>query len=353
MSAEGELALRVAWDGHAVCDVDVTSTRPDVAAAMLAGRSPQDVASLVPRVFSICAVSQATAARLALAAAGGVTHAAGDVAAGLRDEAIREYAIRTLIDWPRALGEPEDPATLRDLHGGEGVSLEARERIATRIFGQSATSWLSISTMSAFDRWLERGETVTARMLATLRFGDGGFGQSDTALLPAPDAMRAARLAADMDADADYCRRPTWGGAPAETGALARRLTDPLVAELRTRFGNAVLPRFTARLRELAGLIAGTATLRAGASTLDAGHGIGWAENARGLLVHVAHIADARVTRYRILAPTEWNFHPEGTLSRGLRGTRYASEADLRHRAALLVQSLDPCVAWRLELVDA
>jgi coenzyme F420-reducing hydrogenase alpha subunit len=114
-----------------------------------------------------------------------------------------------------------------------------------------------------------------------------------------------------------------------------------------------VLSRFTARLREMAALIAGSGTQRAGAVSLGGGRGIGWTENARGLLVHLATVAEGRAARYRILAPTEWNFHPDGALSRGLCGTRYASEADLRHRAALLVQSLDPCVAWRLDLDHA
>ena len=155
---------------------------------------------------------------------------------------------------------------------------------------------------------------------------------------------------------------PTPTSAAAPPGAAHRRrpapshaaLTDPLVAELRTRFGNAVLPRFTARLRELAGLIAGSATLRAGAATLGAGRGIAWAENARGLLVHVARI-DGR-PRDALSHPRPDRVElPSRTVrcSRGLRGTRYASEADLRHRAALLVQSLDPCVAWRLELAHA
>ncbi len=273
--------------------------------------------------------------------------------ATLRDEAIREYAFRTLLDWPRALGEPEEAAALREFTATTAISPEARDRLARRVFGQPAASWLAITTMSAFDRWLERGDTVAGRMLATLRFGDGGFGESDTPLVPVPDAMRAQRLAAEMESDPEFCRRPTLNGAPAETGALARRFSDPLVAELRTRFGNSVLARFTARLREMAALIAGSGTLRAGAVSLGGGRGIGWTENARGLLVHLATVAEGRAARYRILAPTEWNFHPDGALSRGLCGTRYASEADLRHRAALLVQSLDPCVAWRLDLDHA
>jgi coenzyme F420-reducing hydrogenase alpha subunit len=350
MSAEGELALTLRWDGHEVHDVAVSSTRPDVAAAVLAGRTPAEALALVPRVFSICGDSQRIAAGLALRAAGAPVADAADAAAALRDEAVREYAFRALLDWPRIVGEPEDAATLRELRTG---AADVHDRVAQRVFGQGAASWLGIASPAAFDRWLERGDTTAARLLGTLRYGDGGFGQSDTALLPVPDAAGATRLAEAMRRDERFCRLPTWHGAPAETGALARRASDPMVADLRSRFGNSVLARLAARLRELAGLLGGTMALRAGAVGLGGGHGLGWVENARGLLVHVATLVDGRVSAYRILAPTEWNFHPQGPLAGGLRGTRYASEADLRHRAGLIVQSLDPCVACRIELGHA
>lgn len=352
MTPEGELALHLAWDGHAVRGVDVASTRPDVAARVLTGRAPHEVTAMVPRLFSICAESQGVAARLALAAAAGRAEA-GDVAPALRDEAIREYAFRALLDWPRTMGEHEDAEALRILRAERTTTPEGREAITRCVLGQPAAAWLSAASLPAFDRWLERGETPAARLLATLRFGDGGFGQTETPLLPLPEGAHAERLARAVEADDAFCRLPVWNGAPAETGALARRGADPLVKEIAARFGQSVLTRLVARLRELAALVTGAARLRAGAAALGGGRGLGWVENARGLLVHVATIAEGGVTRYRILAPTEWNFHPRGALAGGLQGTRYASEADLRHRAALLVQSLDPCVACRIELTHA
>ena len=61
----------------------------------------------------------------------------------------------------------------------------------------------------------------------------------------------------------------------------------------------------------------------------------------------------ARVARYRIVAPTEWNFHPCGALAAGLRGLPVTNEAQLRRRASWLIGALDPCVAWRLEIGHA
>jgi Ni,Fe-hydrogenase I large subunit len=69
---------------------------------------------------------------------------------------------------------------------------------------------------------------------------------------------------------------------------------------------------------------------------------------ARGLLAHRVELREGVLRDYRILAPTEWNFHPQGPLARGLLG---ASGPDLEWRAALLASSLDPCVPYRIEVM--
>jgi coenzyme F420-reducing hydrogenase alpha subunit len=210
-----------------------------------------------------------------------------------------------------------------------------------------------MSRIEQLDAWLSAGRTTSARMLATLRFSDAGFGQSDVPLLPPFDAVAARRFAAALLQDDELSRTPSWQGRPAETGALARRADDALVAQVVAAFGRSAFARFVARLRDFAALLAGTAAPRAGAATLDRNRGLAWLENARGLLVHLAELANGTVTRYRIVAPTEWNFHPEGALAAGLAGTDFPSEPDLRRRVQVLVQSLDPCVACRVEVAHA
>jgi Ni,Fe-hydrogenase I large subunit len=80
--------------------------------------------------------------------------------------------------------------------------------------------------------------------------------------------------------------------------------------------------------------------------------GLGWVETARGALAHLIELdADgARIARYRILAPTEWNFHPRGALAAGLLGVHEPRRADLRRRALWLLQALDPCVEHTLRI---
>ncbi|HPL79946.1 MAG TPA: hypothetical protein PKY40_13135, partial [Burkholderiaceae bacterium] len=76
--------------------------------------------------------------------------------------------------------------------------------------------------------------------------------------------------------------------------------------------------------------------------------GLGWCEMSRGLLVHVAQVqrptpeAAPTITRYRLQAPTEWNFHPDGALAHWLRLT--PPTPDGLRRARLAATALDPCV---------
>ena len=53
---------------------------------------------------------------------------------------------------------------------------------------------------------------------------------------------------------------------------------------------------------------------------------------------------------YRIVAPTEWTFHPDGAFPRGLVG---APGHELAQRVQLHVAALDPCVPCAITLRDA
>jgi len=61
-------------------------------------------------------------------------------------------------------------------------------------------------------------------------------------------------------------------------------------------------------------------SLSSGALNLAPGQAIAWCEMARGLLLHWVQLdSEGQVADYRVVAPTEWNFHPEGALAQALR----------------------------------
>ena len=65
--------------------------------------------------------------------------------------------------------------------------------------------------------------------------------------------------------------------------------------------------------------------------------------------MHRVTLEGGRIGAYRIVAPTEWNFHPDGAFARGAVGMAAADAAALERGVRWLVSSLDPCVAVRYE----
>jgi Ni,Fe-hydrogenase I large subunit len=84
------------------------------------------------------------------------------------------------------------------------------------------------------------------------------------------------------------------------------------------------------------------------------GDGIGMAEIecARGVLVHRAQLEGQNVVAYEVCAPTDWNLRRDGALST-LIGWPAADVERLRAQAIWLVQALDPCVAFDIEVAHA
>src|SRR5690242_15069828 len=105
MTREGELIVRLPWDGRRVRMPTVSSSRPLAASRVFVGRSPAQVVAMVPRLFSICGGAQRAAASAALAAAGseGIMATASDGRSVVL-ETVQEYFWRLLIDWPQAMG---------------------------------------------------------------------------------------------------------------------------------------------------------------------------------------------------------------------------------------------------------
>lgn len=359
MNAElaGELSVRLELRAGRVDAVRIGSTRPQLAGRLLAGKRAAEAVALVPRLYAICGRAQHAAAELALAAARGAAEVEAARTRSVESEMANEYLWRALLDWPRAVGEAPDETTVAAARAA--LARDDRERLRAiverDVLGGDACDWHARRDVSGFEDWLARGATAGARFLAAVRRDGPRQGASAVPLLPACDHGLARAIAAALDAEPDYERRPQHGGAPAETGAIARLRTQPLVALLAAEFGRSTLVRFAARLVELARIACGDAAPGplAGSVALAPGRGLGWVETARGLLVHRIDLADDRIARYRIVAPTEWNFHPEGPLAAALLGVQDTAPADLERRAQWLLQALDPCVAYRLEIVHA
>ena len=374
MNPEGEITVRLSCAEQSVRSVTVTSSRAGLPARLVRGRLAADVQRLVPLLFSICSRAQGAASASAIAAAQGLPTTIANPARQTLEvmlETLQETVWRLLIDWPKALGEQTlvtPVAMVRHASNSvvdDGVTLDTLLAVADsvlveHVYGVPPEAWLAATNVGVLERWIERCPTLPARLLRRMRDEAPGLGLSDVALMPDATFEHLSRsLLGEMEVDPDYTRFPRWAGMPAETGALARQAGAPLIAELLLRDGRTASTRFVARLVELAMLVRDLRLRSGGRIAPVRGHalahgvGVGLAETARGLLLHRVQVERGLVIDYRIVAPTEWNFHPGGPLAQGLKGRSAADPARLEREARTVVQSLDPCVACRVEIADA
>ena len=383
----GKLHIRLDPDG-----ITIASTRPVRAAGLLVGRDIAATARLLPSLFSVCATAQAAACVAAIEQALGLSTDPGVAAKRRRlvaAETLREHLWRILLDWPGWLREPPDTSGMAlglagyrawqaalqggstpftpgatDPEGDEPADLAGRRELTDlltrRVFGMAPTRWLArIATLDDLCAWSQRTDTVAARLARHLiDTGQAGLGRSRVAALPQLRADDLDRCLSGPAPTVDaFVAAPIWECEPRETSTLTRQGDTALARDMGKHFGNGLLPRLVAQLTEVARILTMDGSTVAGASSipanLPAGVGLAMIQAARGLLVHrvrvdrdSGHIAD-----YRILAPTEWNFHPRGVAVAGLaRLMAEAPRADLERLARLYITALDPCVEFELRL---
>jgi uptake hydrogenase large subunit len=383
MNLEGELTVTLVHDGRTVRHVGVKSTRPQVAAKVLTGKTAVDAATTIPLLYSVCGGAQGAAAASALAAAGaaGFTGTSASRVAGIVVESLQEGFWHLLIGWPNAMASQPNvtPVTTaryliatstRTADGtdllGDAQAMRALAaglaRIAEKaIFTIPPAAFHGFTRVADLESWASVTTTLPAKLLRHVMEDSTPPVQPAVALMPVPTAeVLAGTIARALAAQPDFAIVPTWQGEPVETGATARMRDHPLVAACEAHYGRTAVTRIVARITELAASLSELArgdgaalAPRVQSIVLGAGTGLGAVETARGLLLHRTRLHDECVADYQIVAPTEWNFHPEGALVRTLTGIAANDEASLLRQARLAVHTLDPCVGCRVEIAHA
>jgi hypothetical protein len=231
------------------------------------------------------------------------------------------------------------------------------------VFGQPAAQWLawwasdsadrtqpasSDQAPGALQRWCATHPHPVARWLHGVRPLATALhlpARSLDVLVEGEPGLRL--LASRLTFEPDFALKPLWQGEAAETGCWTRQALPP-----EARLAHSAWGRWLARLAELLHLARPGPWLRSGALRLEDGQAIAWTEMSRGLLLHGVQLqgegAGATVQSCRVLAPTEWNFHPQGTLARWL-----AEPGRTPREVAAAVAALDPCVEVDLHPQEA
>jgi len=311
-----------------VAEVKMSSPRVDPSAVFV-GRTPEEAATLAGRLFSLCPMAQAIAAR----AAAGLPAQANETLA-LLAERLAEMLRASLLDWPGAAAAPETLAVLREI-------LPLLRRIGAEGSGDDAAPLrqaLARLGLGARDGFCARrmAEALADECAMKLR-------PRKTDCLTAADDLLVVAAAW---ADKGFSRAPTLPGRRAETGVAARRhVHGGLAARLAAR---------EAEMIETAATI--DALLQGGSAAEQVTRGDGFAavDSARGKLHHACRLgADGRIADYRIVAPTEWNFHPDGPFAHMLIGAGIGEGADAKRRVERLAFVFDPCIKAEAEILDS
>lgn len=373
------LPSAAAWTGHYRLHPGhapaISGQRPILApgqlARLLQGQTTDQAVQSVGQLFAMCAHAHQACARWAIDAAmrdAAAPSAQGDDTVLCLDTA-RDHLRCMALDWPQRLaaaGTAQPP----DLHWLRGCPLSlstpkaGQHPHAAQESLQALTQWLHTAVLlEPLADWLSRCHEpatllqwceVHALRLAPARALAGAQPLLALPTLPIRvlhpiDATAMRALAQSMLHTPGFCERPTWSGLCAETGAWARwrdqtvRQPAPTAAawtRLSSRWEELVKIAQEAHARVQVGMH--QPMLALGTLVLDKRQAMAWCEMARGLLVHVVSLdARGRVDDYRVLAPTEWNFHPDNSLGQAVRSL---PEGDCGH-ARLLGAAFDPCVA--------
>ncbi|MGC4075521.1 MAG: hypothetical protein QM702_00500 [Rubrivivax sp.] len=321
----------------------VFSTRAELAPRLLNGVAVQEAPRRAAALFTLCAPAHALAAHEAITVAG-----AGDALApatvSLFGSTVREHLLRLCHDWPRR----HAPAAAIDLaalaaaaplwapgeHAGRGAALAGWLR---RWLDLPAVWFTQGVDSDAVADWCRTDASPTALALRAMH------ARAITLTTPAiaPLALAALpEIGRRLGDEPGWALRPRLDAGVPDTGPWSRA-ADGAAAPRHA------WDRIASRLVDLVRLAGEPERLAHGALSPAPGVGLAWAETARGLLVHRVRVerdaAGWRVADYRVLAPTEWNFHPDGALARTLQ----ALAPDDAGGAELLADAFDPCVPVR------
>ncbi|MFG1395741.1 nickel-dependent hydrogenase large subunit [Roseixanthobacter pseudopolyaromaticivorans] len=308
--------------------VALTIARPGVAAGwhftsapmldpepLLVGRRVEDALELLPRVFNLCGAAHRAAASHALGLPG------TENAVEIRAETVRDHGIALFQLWPSLLGTMPDRA---------GLALLARgtpKELVRHVCGEDNLPEFSLADL---DSWLARAPTPAARLLSEVRDRlDPAWGRA--ALPP----LNVAALDLDLMEDVPSPR--------CEATVLERVRTAPVIRALLQEEGASLFVRLLARIVDLLWMTeSGRDTRLHG----QAGAGVGYAQAARGILVHQAKVRDGLVASYRVRTPSAWNLTPGGLFARVLAALPARREAQMLARIAEC--AVNPCVPLTL-----
>ncbi len=381
MSVQGQLSIALSRQ-YSNIHTTIDSSRPLHAAQIFSGKPIAEALQLIPLLFSVCGKAQAVTCINAVESA--ICAPANQDVQSQREalvliESLREHSLRILIDWPKFIKQDVEHSELANtiqslnklmqmLEPQQLLSLDAvanslsvevigqwhhcQQQLTKIVFGMPIEDWLAMNDIG-LENWSEQSNTQPAGFIWWLMQQQWKYaGYSDISPLPQiNDVDLLSRLQKDNNR---FIAQPNWYSRCYELSWFNYQSASPFTLDLIEKWGNGIYTRMIARLRELAELIEKLDAffhlqnaLTISKSTIA---GLAHTNAARGRLSHYIEIEDQYIKQLCIVAPTEWNFHPEGVAADSLCHLNAEQPDTLRLQAELLIHAIDPCVEYQLQI---
>ena len=352
---------------YEVTAVELQSDRLRLTPNLLRHKPLELAPKVLGSLFSLCGTAQTVAALQACEAVAEQALAASSLLErqrAIQIETVFEHSLRLAQDWAQALSIPPlAPENLRqlfqikrELNKGLTPSLLAhlQQALEQQLLGLELHKWLPLCEQGDLAQLMQYG--FVGQLLSQLQQQHWlALGHSDVQALPAALAQAGEWWLQQLTQTRaeDFCAFPTFNGSACETSSFTRQCSHPALQVWQQAYGSGLATRLLARVLDLITHLQGLQqTETSGLISTVAGVNTGLAsvETARGLLVHRVYADAAGIQMYQIVAPTEWNFHPQGSLVRMLQRLRADNMLLLRQQAQALITALDPCVSYQLEI---
>ncbi len=372
----GQITVTAEYDGYQITQVSIHSTRPKLVSRILEGKAPEEVVVIVPLLYSLCSTAQTVAGVTAIESNQG--HQAGPEVLRVRNflllaETVKELGLRLVQDWLPDEKVISAPALLKWYSQVQqkfswSLHLQAQIEDTQRI---ERDIQLSVSELKALLQSLTAGNELSFKesVYAENRYHPVGnavarlnqqfagihLGEGAKPLDLSKQGGSTDYLQQKICEDKTFCSAPDILGDCAESSVWMRNSKQSMITEAKALNMHPIALRFLALVLELKGVP--QRLLNAGREKLIdvLGPGFVAVNIARGTLIHSItldgdELAHSKVASYNVIAPTEWNFHPEGSLVKMLQGV-VVPENLVKPLVEKLILAVDPCVAYQVEVI--
>jgi uptake hydrogenase large subunit len=392
MDLEGSIQIKLDCKNKNKLKVDCISSRPVNAVSVFENKPIAETLETLPMLFSVCSTAQARAAFLAWNDAIGfnlpeVINDSQKILLLL--ETLREHIWQIFINWPQLIDKESNIKILAQFSQllikirnelfveGKGFTpslvcqvkkplllhyiQQLKDMLAEYIFKLDVNNWLDKIENKGLRQWTSTFNTPATKMLEFIIDKNWqSLGATEIAPLPLLKNHQWKTFFSDQQQWA-LIKTPTWHQQCFQTSVFTRCLKNKRFKILTEFKAQGLLARYLSRLLELASIPNQLNELVDGLEPGDfklefmqtsSGGGLSVVDAARGSLVHWLKIHNGLIKQYRILAPTEWNFHPNGVAVKGLETLSAENEVILRQQAKLWLNAIDPCVNYQLEILN-